>query len=106
MKRRFAHTRALVLAVVAAMAASVALTGAATARSQGQQALTDKVILFAADGMRPDLVDRYSADGDLPTLAELMAAGTKGQNGLLQGFPPNTGVGWATLATGAWPGVH
>jgi predicted AlkP superfamily phosphohydrolase/phosphomutase len=39
-------------------------------------------------------------------MAELMASGVKGKNGLLQGFPPNTGVGWATLATGAWPGVH
>ena len=32
--------------------------------------------------------------------------GVKGQNGLLQGFPPNTGVGWYTLATGTWPGEH
>jgi 2',3'-cyclic-nucleotide 2'-phosphodiesterase (5'-nucleotidase family) len=23
-----------------------------------------------------------------------------------QGFPPNTGVGWYTLATGTWPGEH
>ena len=31
------------------------------------------------------------------------AQGVKGQNGLLQGFPPNTGVGWYTLSTGTWP---
>jgi 2',3'-cyclic-nucleotide 2'-phosphodiesterase (5'-nucleotidase family) len=24
----------------------------------------------------------------------------------VQGFPPNTGVGWYTLASGAWPGEH
>ena len=42
----------------------------------------------------------------MPTMAELMADGVKGQNGLLQGFPPNTGVGWYTLATGTWPGEH
>ena len=30
----------------------------------------------------------------------------RGDNGLLQGFPPNTGVGWDTLATGTWPGEH
>jgi hypothetical protein len=35
-----------------------------------------------------------------------MASGVKGANGLLQGFPPNTGVGWYTLASGAWPGEH
>jgi 2',3'-cyclic-nucleotide 2'-phosphodiesterase (5'-nucleotidase family)/predicted AlkP superfamily phosphohydrolase/phosphomutase len=65
-----------------------------------------KVLFFAADGMRPDLVDRYAAAGALPTLNGLMAAGLKGQNGLLQGFPPNTGVGWYTLSTGTWPGEH
>ena len=27
-------------------------------------------------------------------------------NGLLTQAPPNTGAGWYTLATGAWPGVH
>ena len=27
-------------------------------------------------------------------------------NGLLTQAPPNTGAGWFTLATGAWPGVH
>ncbi|MGH2726826.1 MAG: alkaline phosphatase family protein, partial [Actinomycetota bacterium] len=62
--------------------------------------------MFASDGMRPDLVDKYAAAGAMPTIANLMAQGVKGQNGLLQGFPPNTGVGWTTLATGTWPGDH
>src|SRR3990172_6263901 len=56
--------------------------------------------------MRPDLVDKYAAEGAMPTYAELMAKGVKGQNGLLQAFPPNTGVGWYTLATGTWPSEH
>lgn len=85
---------------------AVALTGGATAAKKPDGPLADKVILFAADGMRPDLVDKYAAEGAMPTMAELMAEGVKGRNGLLQGFPPNTGVGWATLATGAWPGEH
>ncbi|HET7677679.1 MAG TPA: alkaline phosphatase family protein [Candidatus Limnocylindrales bacterium] len=66
----------------------------------------DKVIFFASDGMRPDLVDRYAADGHMPTFEALMSAGVKGANGLTQGFPPNTGVGWSTLASGTWPGEH
>ena len=66
----------------------------------------DKAILFAADGMRPDLVDKYAGQGLMPTYTELMAEGVKGQNGLKQGFPPNTGVGWHTLATGTWPSEH
>src|SRR3712207_3605299 len=33
--------------------------------------------------------------------------GTKASgHGLLTQAPPNTGTGWFTLATGAWPGVH
>lgn len=69
-------------------------------------ARADKAIFFAADGLRPDLVERYAADGALPTMQALMEAGVTGDNGLLQGFPPNTGVGWHTLATGTWPGKH
>lgn len=64
------------------------------------------VIYFAADGMRPDLVDKYAKQGAMPTMRELMRTGLKGDNGLLQGFPPNTGVGWYTLSTGTWPGEH
>ncbi len=65
-----------------------------------------KVIFFSSDGMRPDLVDKYVAEGAMPTYADLLNKGVKGDNGLLQGFPPNTGAGWYTLATGAWPGEH
>ena len=67
---------------------------------------TDKAIFFASDGMRPDLVDKYVGEGAMPTYAAMYAAGLKGANGLKQAFPPNTGVGWYTLATGTWPGEH
>jgi 2',3'-cyclic-nucleotide 2'-phosphodiesterase (5'-nucleotidase family) len=65
-----------------------------------------KAILFASDGMRPDLMERYAAKGIMPTFKDLLKRGVAGDNGLLQGFPPNTGVGWHTLATGTWPGEH
>ena len=64
-----------------------------------------KALFFASDGMRPDLMEQYAADGSLPTYRALMQAGVRGANGLLQAFPPNTGTGWYTLATGTWPGV-
>ena len=66
----------------------------------------EKVIFFSSDGMRPDLMERYADEGAMPTYADLMKKGVRGDNGLLQGFPPNTGVGWYTLATGTWPGEH
>ncbi len=68
--------------------------------------LTKKAILFASDGMRPDLMERYARQGAMPTYKDLMKHGVRGRNGLKQGFPPNTGVGWHTLATGTWPGEH
>jgi 2',3'-cyclic-nucleotide 2'-phosphodiesterase (5'-nucleotidase family)/predicted AlkP superfamily phosphohydrolase/phosphomutase len=65
-----------------------------------------RVVMFASDGMRPDLMEQYAADGFMPTYKELMDAGVTGDNGMLQAFPPNTGVGWLTMATGAYPADH
>ncbi len=65
-----------------------------------------KVILFSSDGIRPDLVDRYAKAGAMPTMRSLLKSGVRGANGLLQAFPPNTGVGWNTLATGTWSSEH
>ena len=42
----------------------------------------------------------------MPTYKALMKAGITGDNGMLQAFPPNTGVGWYTMATGTYPGEH
>lgn len=100
------HVPARALAAVSAILVLVAVAsgGGASAASEADGPLADKVIMFASDGMRPDLVDKYAGAGVMPNLAELMSKGVKGQNGLLQGFPPNTGVGWSTLATGTWPG--
>jgi 2',3'-cyclic-nucleotide 2'-phosphodiesterase (5'-nucleotidase family) len=95
-----AATALLVLGSVAVASAP----GAAPAPASAP--LTSKAIFFASDGMRPDLMDKYVSAGQMPTYADLIANGVKGDNGMTQGFPPNTGVGWYTMATGAWPGEH
>ncbi len=100
--RRLGGAAALVVLVIA-LAVSL---GAGSASGTRREASTDKVILFASDGMRPDLMENYARHGSMPTYRALMHDGVRGKNGLIQGFPPNTGVGWATLATGAWPGTH
>src|SRR5262245_63651674 len=57
--------------------------------------------------MRQDLVEGYAAQGLMPTMADFLKKGAKASgNGLLTQAPPNTGAGWYSLATGAWPGVH
>jgi 2',3'-cyclic-nucleotide 2'-phosphodiesterase (5'-nucleotidase family)/predicted AlkP superfamily phosphohydrolase/phosphomutase len=65
-----------------------------------------KTVWFNADGMRPDLTSTYALKGYLPNFSRLMASGAWGNNGMVQAFPPNTGVGWYTLATGTYPGEH
>ncbi|MGS0685796.1 5'-nucleotidase C-terminal domain-containing protein [Nakamurella sp. GG22] len=66
----------------------------------------DPVLFFAADGMRQDIVERYARRGSLPAMRELLRKGASATGGgLLTQAPPNTGAGWFSLATGAWPAV-
>jgi 2',3'-cyclic-nucleotide 2'-phosphodiesterase (5'-nucleotidase family) len=80
-------------------------SGAATATPAAKPSAS-RVLMFASDGMRPDLMQAYAAQGAMPTYAQLMTQGVVGANGLEQAFPPNTGVGWYTLMTGTWPSEH
>jgi 2',3'-cyclic-nucleotide 2'-phosphodiesterase (5'-nucleotidase family)/predicted AlkP superfamily phosphohydrolase/phosphomutase len=96
----------VLLTILALLLTSFATVPVAAAPKPKEKPSTEKAILFAADGMRPDLMEQFAADGDMPTYADLMARGVRGENGLVQAFPPNTGVGWHTLATGTYPGEH
>jgi len=95
-------TAVVTTAGLVAMVPSGAAIADPTAHPTGQA----PVVLYSSDGMRPDLMQRYAAQGVMPTYASLMRSGATGDNGLTQGFPPNTGQGWYTMATGAGPGVH
>ena len=108
MRRR--HSIALVLLALGVVLLTAAATGAlgvgkGTAKAEAAAA-APKTIMFASDGMRPDLMESYAAQGVMPTYADLMAKGVRGDNGMVQAFPPNTGVGWYTMATGSYPGEH
>jgi 2',3'-cyclic-nucleotide 2'-phosphodiesterase (5'-nucleotidase family) len=89
----------VVLALLVSLLPATASAGTITSGS-----IAESVIFFAADGMRPDLMQKYGGEGLMPTYASLVARGVRGDNGMVQGFPPNTGVGWYTLATGTYPG--
>ena len=92
--------------------AAAAIPGATVAAPTAQPAAptppaqTNRALLFASDGMRPDLMERYAGQGAMPTYASMMASGVRGSNGMVQAFPPNTGVGWYTMATGTYPSEH
>jgi 2',3'-cyclic-nucleotide 2'-phosphodiesterase (5'-nucleotidase family)/predicted AlkP superfamily phosphohydrolase/phosphomutase len=97
-----------IVSVAALLAAIVPAASAAKPPSPppAEKPSTDKAIFFASDGLRPDLVDQFVDEGVMPTFEDMYAAGVKGDNGLTQSFPPNTGVGWYTLASGTGPGEH
>jgi 2',3'-cyclic-nucleotide 2'-phosphodiesterase (5'-nucleotidase family)/predicted AlkP superfamily phosphohydrolase/phosphomutase len=106
-RRTLALSTVIALSLAASAVAS-AVPGNGHGASHGHPGpkAAQRTVLFASDGMRPDLMRRYARDGAMPTYAGLMRDGVTGANGLTQAFPPNTGVGWYTLATGAWPGEH
>lgn len=100
-----ARRSSLAVAVAALVAAGLAIPQSVSA-APAHPAKKHPVVLYSSDGMRPDLMQLFAVGGSMPNYAGLMRTGATGQNGLTQGFPPNTGQGWYTLATGAWPGVH
>ncbi len=95
------------IAALLVLVAAAAGRSTATASTAVEKAPTDKAVFFAADGLRQDLVASYAAHHLLPTMSTFLRRGVSAtDNGLLTQAPPNTGAGWYSLATGAWPGVH
>jgi 2',3'-cyclic-nucleotide 2'-phosphodiesterase (5'-nucleotidase family) len=95
----------VVLLAIVALLTGLAAVPVATAATPNTP-LTTREVMYASDGMRPDLMEQYAAAGAMPTYASLMAKGVRGANGMVQAFPPNTGVGWYTMATGTYPSEH
>lgn len=98
--------RSILGAALAAMLVFTAVVPAAIAKSSKASPGGESAYFFAADGLRQDLVARYVADGSLPAFGDLLKKGASASGGgLLTQAPPNTGAGWNSLATGAWPAV-
>ncbi len=96
-------------AVLFVLTAGTPIAGSTSSHDRGSHGKPkrDTAVFFAADGMRQDIVARYAAKGGMPTMSKFLKHGTYASgNGLLTQAPPNTGAGWYSLATGAWPGVH
>ncbi len=103
--RRLIHLSALALLIAVALAPTAGAHG--KKHGPGSGSSSGKAVFFAADGMRQDLVARYAAQGLMPTMNSFLRHGVQAKDGgLLTQAPPNTGAGWYSLATGAWPGVH
>ena len=98
--------RAAAALATVALIAGIVPTQAAAGGHPSSQPDTPQVLYFAADGMRQDLVERYAREGATPGFRDLLKNGVKaGGDGLLTQAPPNTGAGWFSLASGAWPSI-
>ena len=108
MSRSSSVSRSIVVLILLVLLATLAATPTVVAHGGGHgKPQTPTAVFFAADGLRQDLVERYADDGLMPTMRSFLRHGAKASgNGMLTQAPPNTGAGWYTLATGAWPGVH
>ncbi|HEX2784771.1 MAG TPA: alkaline phosphatase family protein, partial [Ilumatobacteraceae bacterium] len=97
------------LAVLASLSMLLAIAPVASAPGAGASSHhhgRTPMLFFVSDGMRQDLVESYAKQGVVPGFRDLLRHGVKAaDNGLLTQAPPNTGAGWFTLATGAWPAV-
>jgi 2',3'-cyclic-nucleotide 2'-phosphodiesterase (5'-nucleotidase family) len=107
--RRMRMIGLLAAAVIAA--ALIPWVSAETAQphgwGHGDNRGEDKFLFFASDGLMQQSIERYSDQGVTPGFRELLKHGARASDdGLLTQSPPNTGAGWFTLATGAWPAVH
>jgi 2',3'-cyclic-nucleotide 2'-phosphodiesterase (5'-nucleotidase family)/predicted AlkP superfamily pyrophosphatase or phosphodiesterase len=109
------RSKAFLCSVLVAAATLVPLATSASAVTPNTHPSSQPVLFFVADGMRQDLVERYaretvghgySRSSRLPAMAALLKQGVSATGGgLLTQAPTNTGAGWYSLATGAWPGV-
>lgn len=87
--------------VFLAVAASLPL---ACGRPQAPARYTQKLVVLGFDGMDPDLVRRWTAEGRLPNLKRLIDRG--GLYELATTHSPESPTAWASFATGVNPGKH
>lgn len=66
--------------------------------------LAKKALVLGMDGLDPKLVQRYVAEGKMPTFKRLMERGHFGE--LQTTMPPQSPVAWGSFITGCNPGGH
>ncbi len=62
------------------------------------------IAVLGLDGLDPDWVERFAAEGRLPNLTALRREGLSGR--LRSSFPPVSLPAWSTFLTGVGPGHH
>ncbi len=63
-----------------------------------------RALFIGIDGLMPEMVEKFTAEGYMPNLARLMRQGV--YSPMLSSPPVDTPTNWTSLATGAWTGTH
>ncbi len=96
------YTRPCALSVAIAVSAAV-LSGCSRTPSP-PETFKQKVVILGFDGMDPRLVERYMAEGKMPNLSRLAAAGS--EHRLETSTSPESPTAWASFAIGGNAGKH
>ncbi|HSL21221.1 MAG TPA: alkaline phosphatase family protein [Vicinamibacterales bacterium] len=91
-------------AVIAAALLSMIALAVGCRGGTGSGSFTQKLVVLGFDGLDPDLVQRWVAQGKLPTFARLIKEG--GLYPLETTVSPESPTAWASFATGVNPGKH
>ncbi len=73
-------------------------------RAQGGSSGGKKLIILGIDGMDPELLDKFMAEGKMPNFARLAQQGSYRK--LTTSIPPQSPVAWSNLITGMNAGGH
>ncbi len=94
----------LVIVLVLSIACMVVLIAYSGCSKGGAKAVSQKVIVVGFDGLDPDLVKQYMAQGRMPNFAKLAEQGDFRLLGT--SVPPQSPVAWSNFITGMNPGGH
>jgi predicted AlkP superfamily phosphohydrolase/phosphomutase len=73
-------------------------------RARGEAAASRKMIILGVDGLDPDLLTKFMAEGKMPNFARLAEKGSFRR--LTSSIPPQSPVAWSNLITGMNAGGH
>src|SRR5258705_13197055 len=73
-------------------------------RAQGGSSNGKKLIILGIDGLDPDLLTKFMAEGKMPNFARLAQQGSFRR--LTTSIPPQSPVAWSNLITGMNAGGH
>ncbi len=93
---------AWILATALACAGVVSLLSCTRAHGEGQR--DKKLIVLGVDGLDPDLLTKFMAEGKMPNFAKLAQEGSFKK--LTTSIPPQSPVAWSNVITGMNAGGH